>query len=162
MHGQKNIKTRLLVCMNQGSIPDYRQNNFIFFKTSSAAGAHPDSYSRYTPCSSGGKAAGAWNCPIWLHRMDTTKFPSLLLNDAGIIPEIFDVRFIGKDVVPPAIPFPYLLGGNMAAGCSETSTHSKLQDVTLHKTAVNMETSAVSCFGGSCFTSPFAISCPEI
>lgn len=93
--------------------------------------------------------------------MDTAKFPSLLLNDTGIIPEILDVRLIGKDVVPSAIPFPNVLGGNMATGCSETSTHTKLQDVTLHNTAVNMETS-VSCFGGSCFTSRYAISYPEV
>jgi hypothetical protein len=35
------IETRLLVCMIQGSIPDYRLDSFIFCKTSSAAGAHP-------------------------------------------------------------------------------------------------------------------------
>ena len=89
--------------------------------------------------------------------MDTATFSSLLLNDAGIIPEIFDVRFVGKDVVASAIPFPNLLGGNMTASCSETSTYTKLQYVTLHKTAVNMETSTVSCFGGSCFTSRYGI-----
>jgi len=94
--------------------------------------------------------------------MDTVKFPSLLLNDAGFAPEIFDVRLIGKGVVPSAIPSPNLLGGNMAAGCPETSAHTKLQDVTLHKTAVNMETSTVRCFGGSCFTSLYAISYPEV
>jgi hypothetical protein len=93
--------------------------------------------------------------------MDTAKFCSLLLNDTSIIPEIFDVRLIGKDVVPPAIPFPNLLGGNTAAGCSETSTHTKLQDITLHKTVVNIETS-LSRFGGSCFTSRYAISNPEV
>jgi hypothetical protein len=60
------------------------------------------------------------------------------------------------------IPFPNLVGGNTAAGCSETSTHTKLQDVTLQKISVTMETFSVSCFGGSCFTSPYAISYPEV
>lgn len=94
--------------------------------------------------------------------MDTAKFASLLLNDTGIVPEIFDVRLTGKDLLPSAIPITNLLGGNMAAGCSETSNDTKLQDVTLHKTAVSMETSPVSCFGGSCFTSRYAISYPEV
>ena len=50
----------------------------------------------------------------------------------------------------------------MAEGCSETSTHTKLQYITFHKTAVIMEISPVSCFGGICFPSRYEISCVEV